>query len=121
MCKGSRIRILGNAKAPEVIGQEGLEGGTFVGLFAASFMVAILRVITGVVSALSTLNGTDMGLDNLALTKTHINFLPISALPPTARICKIAALLVQEAKLELESVGVVGKSVKKRWTGGRIL
>ncbi|GIX66088.1 bestrophin 4 [Babesia caballi] len=46
------------------------------------------------------------------------NVLPIPALLPTAFHTIVAALLVEEEKLELEGVGVTGNFAKKGGAGG---
>ncbi|GIX61378.1 AI-2E family transporter [Babesia caballi] len=101
------------AEAPEVIGQEGLEWGS-IGMFAAFFMFAACGVVTACMLALATLNRTYVGQDNLVLTKTHIDFLPIFTLSPAAALRgSKATLLVQKAKLKLEGVSIIRKSIEQ--------
>ncbi|GIX65641.1 AGAP005303-PA protein [Babesia caballi] len=106
------------AKAGELVGEEGLEGGGIC-VFTAASVLAISLVLIDVVTVavIATPNWTDMGGYNF-LFEALINTLPIITHKPSTSVhVKLRALLVQKPKLELQSISVVGESVEQRGTG----
>ncbi|GIX66405.1 integrase [Babesia caballi] len=95
------------AEAFQLVGQEGLERGSLA-VGSTAFGGSRAVVFTRPAAVVLTISMANMGGHGNIRALLRLYLFPKLTLPPTARICKIAALLVKEVELKLERVGVVG-------------